>query len=110
MDYAVVYSHAVSSKCFAGSNPVVSSSFRPKLTRLSFRHSTANSNSWFALTSYALGKQAVEGKDGYMILALPQMQAGFEEDEASASSPEKKDPPSRKCVCWKYVGRPWSSS
>ncbi|EAS27643.3 ribonuclease P/MRP protein subunit RPP40 [Coccidioides immitis RS] len=69
--------------------------------------STAGSDSWFAISSHALGKEAVEGKDGYMILAPPCYKADTTEDNALKSDQKQ---PRRKFVCWEYVGCPWSAS
>ncbi|KAL4896683.1 ribonuclease P 40kDa subunit-domain-containing protein [Aspergillus ambiguus] len=46
---------------------------------------------WFALTSNALRRDAVEGKDGYTIMTLPK-------------DANKHPKGSRSCVCWEYVG------
>ncbi|KAJ5632608.1 hypothetical protein N7490_008947 [Penicillium lividum] len=55
-----------------------------------------NSSAWFILSASALGKQAVEGRDGYTIAAAPNIcseQAG----EAGATD-------RRHAICWEFVG------
>ncbi|WEW61568.1 ribonuclease P subunit [Emydomyces testavorans] len=71
---------------------------------------TAHSTAWFAIASSALGKEAVEGKDGYMILALPQAAIDSADNDTPIEANAKKDRPQRTFVCWEYVGCPWSSS
>ncbi|KAL5359611.1 ribonuclease P 40kDa subunit-domain-containing protein [Aspergillus floccosus] len=56
---------------------------------------------WFALTSNALGRDAVEGKDGYTIIALPSSQSKTTSDGKDANKQSKN---SRYSVCWEYVG------
>ncbi|BCR82865.1 ribonuclease P protein subunit p40 [Aspergillus chevalieri] len=52
---------------------------------------TAGAQSWFALSSNALGREAVDGKDGYTILSqLP---------NSHSSNPSR-----RQCICWEFVG------
>ncbi|KAJ5133676.1 uncharacterized protein N7443_004700 [Penicillium atrosanguineum] len=58
------------------------------------------SSSWFVLSASALGKQAVEGRDGFTIAAAPNMfsrSAGAKEDEASESR-------NLHAICWEYMG------
>ncbi|OJJ05690.1 hypothetical protein ASPVEDRAFT_174862 [Aspergillus versicolor CBS 583.65] len=50
---------------------------------------------WFSLSAGALGRGAVEGRDGYTIMVLP------------AAAPEDKDAKAqdaRHFICWEYVG------
>ncbi|KAI1917735.1 hypothetical protein LOZ61_000355 [Ophidiomyces ophidiicola] len=65
-------------------------------------HSTTKSDSWFAFNSCALGKKAIEGKDGYMILGFPQTKLTSANEENQASKPS--------FVFWEYTGSPWSAS
>lgn len=58
------------------------------------------SSSWFVLSASALGKQAVEGRDGFTIAAAPNMlvrPTGAKKDEA----PESRD---LHAICWEYIG------
>lgn len=63
---------------------------------------------WFALFSNALGKDAVEGKDGYTILALPApavsdpqvASSGAAEGTDNTAQPKKN----RNFICWEFVG------
>lgn len=74
---------------------------------LTYRHhrretlSAPADRAWFALTSNALGRDAVEGKDGYTIMALPSSQGKTTSDGKDANK-QSKD--SRYSVCWEYVG------
>ncbi|KAH1343778.1 hypothetical protein KXX67_004786 [Aspergillus fumigatus] len=59
---------------------------------------------WFALSSSALGREAVEAKDGYAIMLLPrseQTDSTRDIQESRANAPTKT---SRFCICWEYVG------
>ena len=70
----------------------------------------ATSPSWFALSSTALGRDAVEAKDGYTILTLPAEAAGPSHGDASdpAEVPVVEGNPRKKglqnFVCWEYIG------
>jgi ribonuclease P/MRP protein subunit RPP40 len=58
------------------------------------------SSSWFVLSTSALGKQAVEGRDGFAIAAAPNLMSaptGAKENEASESK-------NLHAICWEYVG------
>lgn len=62
------------------------------------------SSAWFALTASALGRDAVEGKDGYTIMTLPLTETA---DDSEGGQKKPTGPQSRKhrpCVCWEYVG------
>ncbi|OJJ82147.1 ribonuclease P protein subunit p40 [Aspergillus glaucus CBS 516.65] len=52
---------------------------------------TVGAQSWFALSSNALGREAVDGKDGYTILS--------QSPNDHSSSPSR-----RQCICWEFVG------
>lgn len=56
----------------------------------------APAGAWFALSSSAMGKAAVEGKDGYTIMALP----SNSHDDSSSNAGENR----RRFVCWEFVG------
>ncbi|KKK14256.1 hypothetical protein P175DRAFT_0504281 [Aspergillus ochraceoroseus IBT 24754] len=61
------------------------------------------SSVWFSLSASALGRDAVESKDGYTIMVLPPgrsscVEGGVEKEEAN----NVKD--NRNFVCWEYVG------
>lgn len=64
---------------------------------------------WFALSSSALARTAVEGKDGYTILCLPSVESpekdGHDKESASPQEPEPKRARSpRYSLCWEFVG------
>ncbi|BDD58466.1 hypothetical protein MPDQ_003419 [Monascus purpureus] len=73
----------------------------------------STSPEWLALASAALGRDAVEGKDGYTILALPaagQSHAGDNQGHTPPGAAEavfeettRKRAPQR-VLCWEYVG------
>ncbi|EYE92718.1 ribonuclease P protein subunit p40 [Aspergillus ruber CBS 135680] len=52
---------------------------------------TVGAQSWIALSSNALGREAVDGRDGYTILSQSP-------NDHSSSSPR------RQCICWEFVG------
>ncbi|EAL89573.1 hypothetical protein AFUA_4G12200 [Aspergillus fumigatus Af293] len=57
-------------------------------------------STWFALSSSALGREAVEAKDGYAIMLLPrseQTDSTRDIQESRANAPTKT---SRFCICW----------
>ncbi|KAL2850873.1 ribonuclease P 40kDa subunit-domain-containing protein [Aspergillus pseudodeflectus] len=58
---------------------------------------------WFALSASALGKDAIEGKDGYSIMALPPLRyAGAETSNQADQNGGAKD--ARYSICWEFVG------
>ncbi|EEQ33446.1 putative ribonuclease P [Microsporum canis] len=61
-----------------------------------------NANHWFGLLVSAMGKDAVDGKDGYSVIALPFASSRLEEEEGD--SIDKKPSCQRRFVCWEYVG------
>ncbi|GIK03148.1 hypothetical protein Aspvir_007217 [Aspergillus viridinutans] len=61
-------------------------------------------STWFALSSSALGREAVEAKDGYTVMLLPRSERTDSpqvNQEGGADTPTKT---SRTCICWEYVG------
>ncbi|PYI12439.1 hypothetical protein BO78DRAFT_331006 [Aspergillus sclerotiicarbonarius CBS 121057] len=55
-------------------------------------------SAWFALSSNALGREAVEGHDGYTVMVLPTCtEVGEDADSSSKSG-------GRHCICWEFVG------
>jgi hypothetical protein len=67
------------------------------------RQSTKASNlSWFALAVATLGKEAVEGRDGFTVMVLPSGQSG-ESSEASLNG-EGTTGPGRVTLCWELTG------
>ena len=69
------------------------------------RQSTKASNSsWFALAVATLGKEAVEGRDGFMVMVLPHGQSS----ESSQTSRVKQDEGTvgngRVTFCWEFMG------
>ncbi|KAI1964644.1 hypothetical protein LOZ58_001330 [Ophidiomyces ophidiicola] len=74
----------------------------PWIIQLFIATFTAKFDSWFAFNSCALGKKAIEGKDGYMILGFPQTKPTSAKEENEASKPS--------FVFWEYTGSPWSAN
>ncbi|EEH45671.2 uncharacterized protein PADG_01821 [Paracoccidioides brasiliensis Pb18] len=56
---------------------------------------------WFALTSFALGREAVESKDGYIILS-PLNGWPIEKQPSEAEAAEARS--HRQFICWEYAG------
>ncbi|PGH18545.1 hypothetical protein AJ79_00324 [Helicocarpus griseus UAMH5409] len=67
-----------------------------------FNSSSSSPGVWFALTSYALGREAVESKDGYTILSSPLNKEPTKELPSESSESEER--PQRQFICWEYVG------
>lgn len=68
------------------------------------RQSTKVSNlSWFALAVATLGKEAVEGRDGFTVMVLPTGQSS-ESSEASQVNGEGTNGPGRVTLCWEFMG------
>ncbi|EAW10649.1 ribonuclease P protein subunit p40 [Aspergillus clavatus NRRL 1] len=65
---------------------------------------TSPASTWFALSSGALGREAIEAKDGYTILLLP----SAVDAESASGGPDRgadtRTRGSRSCICWEYVG------
>ncbi|PGH01722.1 ribonuclease P/MRP protein subunit RPP40 [Blastomyces parvus] len=57
---------------------------------------------WFALTSFALGREAVESKDGYTILFQPLNEGPTKDQPSKASTARER--PQHQFICWEYVG------
>ncbi|KUM57539.1 hypothetical protein ACN42_g9649 [Penicillium freii] len=71
---------------------------------LNLLQSTKASNlSWFALAVATLGKEAVEGRDGFTVMVLPSGQPG-ESSEASQVNGEGTAGPGRMTLCWELMG------
>ncbi|OJD12212.1 hypothetical protein AJ78_07153 [Emergomyces pasteurianus Ep9510] len=59
-------------------------------------------DAWFALSSYALGRDAVESRDGYTVLSQPfNKEPSTEQVSETAAA---RDRPPRQFVCWEYAG------
>ncbi|KAK2801116.1 hypothetical protein FQN50_007843 [Emmonsiellopsis sp. PD_5] len=67
-----------------------------------FASRSSDSNAWFALSSFALGREAVESKDGYTILTQPMDKVPSKEEESGTTG--TKDRLQRQFVCWEYAG------
>jgi ribonuclease P/MRP protein subunit RPP40 len=73
----------------------------------------SSSQDWFAITASALGKDAVESKDGFTILALPSKedQNGL---QSQKGNPGKASQPAtdsqREFICWEYAGNTYWES
>ncbi|EAW24918.1 ribonuclease P protein subunit p40 [Aspergillus fischeri NRRL 181] len=59
---------------------------------------------WFALSSTALGREAVEAKDGYTIMLLPRSERTDSTQDIQESGADAPTKTSRSCICWEYVG------
>ncbi|KAJ5700276.1 hypothetical protein N7536_003289 [Penicillium majusculum] len=71
---------------------------------LNMLQSTKVSNlSWFALAVATLGKEAVEGRDGFTVMVLPSGQSS-ESSEASQVNGEGTNGPGRVTLCWEFMG------
>ncbi|CRL23574.1 Ribonuclease P, Rpp40 [Penicillium camemberti] len=71
---------------------------------LNLLQSTKVSNlSWFALAVATLGKEAVEGRDGFTVMVLPSGQSS-ESSEASQVNGEGTTGPGRVTLCWELMG------
>ncbi|KAJ5203053.1 hypothetical protein N7449_005132 [Penicillium cf. viridicatum] len=71
---------------------------------LNLLQSTKASNlSWFALAVATLGKEAVEGRDGFTVMVLPSGQSS-ESSEASQVNGEGTTGPGRVTLCWEFMG------
>ncbi|KAL4881542.1 ribonuclease P 40kDa subunit-domain-containing protein [Aspergillus karnatakaensis] len=63
---------------------------------------TQNTPAWFALSASALGRDAVEGKDGYTIMALPPANSGI--SGSTEEGEHAKADGLRHYICWEFVG------
>ncbi|CAI7612526.1 unnamed protein product [Penicillium palitans] len=71
---------------------------------LNLLQSTKASNlSWFALAVATLGKEAVEGRDGFTVMVFPSGQSS-ESSEASQVNGEGTTGPGRVTLCWELMG------
>ncbi|OAX84970.1 hypothetical protein ACJ72_00650 [Emergomyces africanus] len=57
---------------------------------------------WFAVLSNSLGREAVESRDGYMVLAQPLFQEPAEDQPSKTLA--ARDRPQRQFICWEYAG------
>ncbi|GLA23005.1 hypothetical protein CBS147343_4573 [Aspergillus niger] len=57
---------------------------------------------WFALSASALGREAVEARDGYTVMVLPAHVPKQDVLGVQADSPSKGN--GRHFICWEYVG------
>ncbi|KAL4910662.1 hypothetical protein BDW74DRAFT_172136 [Aspergillus multicolor] len=63
----------------------------------------AGKPAWFALSASTLGRDAIESRDGYTIIALPAVGSASAENGAQGDEDTKvKD--ARHFICWEYVG------
>ncbi|CAI7667683.1 unnamed protein product [Penicillium crustosum] len=71
---------------------------------LNLLQSTKASNlSWFALAVATLGKEAVEGRDGFTVMVLPSGQSS-ESNETSEVNEEGTTGAGRVTLCWELMG------
>ncbi|PLB42498.1 ribonuclease P protein subunit p40 [Aspergillus candidus] len=68
---------------------------------LLLRETSSSAQGWFALSSSALGRTAVEAKDGYSVLALPSVSSSQVGGEQVANEASKDG---RRSICWEFVG------
>ncbi|KAJ5168281.1 uncharacterized protein N7482_003875 [Penicillium canariense] len=59
------------------------------------------SSAWFVLSTSALGKQAVEGRDGFTIAAAPNIYSSV---ASRANDREASESNNRYAICWEFVG------
>ncbi|KAJ5206026.1 Ribonuclease P Rpp40 [Penicillium cf. griseofulvum] len=72
---------------------------------LNLLQSTKASNlSWFALSVATLGKEAMEGRDGYMVMVLPSGQSNGQSEQPQVNSEGTTGPVSRMTLCWELMG------
>jgi ribonuclease P/MRP protein subunit RPP40 len=55
-----------------------------------YRQNSRDSNLWFTISACTLGKEAVEGRDGYTVMVLPN-----EQEKTSHVTT---------CICWEMMG------
>ncbi|KAL4862705.1 hypothetical protein BDV12DRAFT_39363 [Aspergillus spectabilis] len=60
------------------------------------------SPAWFALSATGLGRDAIEGKDGYTILALPP--ASSSSSECTQKDQDVKSKDARNFIFWEFIG------
>lgn len=67
---------------------------------------TGSGSSWFAIRSSALGKEAVDGKDGYAILTLPATthSKDFVPGDIKRTDGAIGSQNGRHSICWEFVG------
>ncbi|KAJ5679425.1 hypothetical protein N7462_007669 [Penicillium macrosclerotiorum] len=58
-------------------------------------------SAWFILSASALGRQAIEGKDGFMIASAPNICSSVMADQKDTDA---KGPEYRHAICWEFVG------
>lgn len=73
------------------------------------RQSTKASNlSWFALAVATLGKEAVEGRDGFTVMVLPSGQSSGQPsvsiEESQVNGEGTTEPGGRVTLCWELMG------
>ncbi|OJD25127.1 hypothetical protein ACJ73_03507 [Blastomyces percursus] len=72
------------------------------VTLRQFAPGPSKPDGWFALTSFALGREAVESKDGYTILFQP-LNKGPTKNQPSETSTTRARP-QHQFICWEYAG------
>jgi hypothetical protein len=98
LDHAAVPESIVSSECFLWYSG-------RELT--SNRQSKASNVSWFALAVATLGKEAVEGRDGFTVMVLPREPSEPKQTEESQESQDSKrtnGSDGRMTLCWELMG------
>ncbi|KAJ5972196.1 uncharacterized protein N7479_002114 [Penicillium vulpinum] len=71
---------------------------------LNLQSTKASNLSWFALSVATLGKEAVEGRDGYTVMVLPNGQSSGRPSEQSQVNSEGTTGPGRMNLCWELMG------
>ncbi|KAJ5779460.1 hypothetical protein N7457_007180 [Penicillium paradoxum] len=71
---------------------------------LNLLQSTKASNSWFALAVSTLGKEAVEGRDGFTVMVLPSAQPTVQSQGNSEARDRDTRSGSRVTLCWELMG------
>ncbi|KAJ5089501.1 hypothetical protein N7532_008185 [Penicillium argentinense] len=71
------------------------------LSLLSYTAKPMSPSAWFILSSSALDKQVVEGRDGFSLVVSPDM---LQPAAAGANDRESSTLNGRQAICWEYVG------
>lgn len=69
------------------------------------RQNTKASNlSWFTLAVATLGKEAVEGRDGFTVMVFPGGQARESNEVSKVNGKGTTGPGGRLTLCWELMG------
>ncbi|KAJ5942323.1 hypothetical protein N7516_002491 [Penicillium verrucosum] len=86
-------------------NGLISSRWIMQLFINLLQSTKASNLSWFALAVATLGKEAVEGRDGFTVMVLPSGRGqSSESSEVSQINKEGTTGPGRVTLCWELMG------